>query len=293
MPVDFGITIPHLGRLAQPGMVETIAAEAEELGFDSVWASDHVIVPVGESYVPHFCYDPLIVMAWAAAVTERVRIGVSVLVIPYRDPAVTARMVATLDQMSKGRIILGTGVGWLAPEFAALGKDVHDRGAMTDEYLDCMQALWTTDPTSFDGKWTQFQDMRQNPKPMQDPFPVWVGGNIPAAINRAAERGPGWHPINLSLDEFRSGVDAYHAACRAAGKLEGPVCLRTMPGGRNQPGDDRTPFSGEPAAVAADVDAFAEAGLTHLLFSPPARSLDELREEMRRIAEEIRPLVTA
>ena len=111
--VEIGIMIPHFGAAAQPGMVETVAREAEELGFDSIWTGDHIIVPATETYITNFVYDPLMVMAAAAAVTEHIRIGVSVLVIPYRHPVSTARMLATLDQMSSGRIILGAGVGWM------------------------------------------------------------------------------------------------------------------------------------------------------------------------------------
>jgi len=289
--MEYGITIPHFGRTAQPGTVERIAREAEAMGFDAIWASDHVIVPPGESYIPHHFYDPLIVMAVAAAVTTRVRVGVSVLVIPYREPITTAKMLATIDQMARGRLILGTGVGWMEKEFEALGVDFHRRGAITDEYLDCMHALWTTDPTTFQGRRVRFSEMRQNPKPVQDPFPVWIGGNGPAAIERAATRGTGWHPINLSLDYFQAGVEAYHAACRQAGTLAGPVCLRSMPGGRIQAGGDRIPFTGEPAEIAHDLAAFAAAGLSHILFAPAAPSVEALLKEMRTITEEVRPLV--
>ena len=165
MSVQFGIKITHFGRDQPPDGVAGAAREAEELGFDSVWATDHVIVPNEEQSIPSHFYDPMVVMAVAAAATERVEIGVSVLVIPYRDPIVTAKMLATLDQMSHGRIILGTGVGWLEREFDALNVDFHQRGAVCDEYLDVMQALWTSDPTSFEGRWTNFLDMRANPKP--------------------------------------------------------------------------------------------------------------------------------
>ena len=290
MAVQFGVTIPHFGRNAQPRMVEQVAREAEAMGFESVWASDHVIVPAGESYIPHYFYDPLVVMTAAAAVTQSIEIGVSVLVIPYRDPVVTAKMLATMDQMSRGRMILGTGVGWLEQEFDALNANFHARGAQCDEYLDVMQALWTSDPTSFEGRWTNFAEMRQNPKPVRSPFPIWVGGNGPPAIKRAAERGTGWHPINLTLAELGAGVEAYHAACRDNHKLMGPVCLRSMPAGRRVPdGIDRVPFSGSSGQVAEDIDAYAEAGMTHILFSPPVSDVEELLSEMRVIANEVRP----
>ena len=137
-----------------------------------------------------------------------------------------------------------------------------------------------------------FENMRQNPKPMQDPLPVWVGGNIAASIKRAAERGTGWHPINLGLEQFGEGVTAYQAACQAAGKLAGPVCLRTMPRSRVRPEGERFPFTGSPEEVAADIDAYAAAGLSQILFSPTVTSMEEIREAMRIIAEEVRPLVS-
>ena len=291
MSVQFGIKITHFGRDQPPDAVATAAREAEELGFDSVWATDHVIVPNEERSIPSHFYDPMVVMAVAAAATERVEIGVSVLVIPYRDPIVTAKMLATLDQMSHGRIILGTGVGWLEREFDALNVDFHQRGAVCDEYLDVMQALWTSDPTSFEGRWTNFLDMRANPKPVREPFPVWVGGNGPPAIRRAARRGSGWHPINLSLAEFSAGVEAYRGACRDHERPMGAVCLRTMPASHVVPAGERIPFTGTPVEVARDVDRFAAAGMSHLLFSPPVTDFDQLREEMRHIAQDVRPLV--
>ena len=162
--MEFGLTIPHFGQTARPGVVEAIAQEAEALELDAVWTSDHVIVPADEGALPSQFYDPLMVMAAAAAVTQHIRIGVSVLVLPYRDPVLTAKMVASLDHASRGRVILGVGVGWVEPEFQALGADFAQRGTVTDEYLDCMQALWTTDPSSFRGRTKQFSNMRMQPQ---------------------------------------------------------------------------------------------------------------------------------
>ncbi len=284
----FGIMIPHFGRAAQPGMVETVAREAEELGLDSIWAGDHVIVPAGESYITNFIYDPLVVMATAAAVTERIRIGVAVLVIPYRHPVLTASMIATLDHSSRGRIILGAGVGWMEREFAALGQDVHRRGAITDEYLDCMQALWTTDPTTFRGRWTQFEEMRLNPKPLQRPLPVWVGGGSDAAVRRAATRGTGWLPSDLTAEAAAAEVERYHAACRKAGRAPGTVCLRATLGGGQ--GSAPAPLTGSGAELGAELDAYAHAGVEEILFAPAIRTLEEQHGAMRRVAEEVRPL---
>ena len=289
--MEFGVTIPHFGPAARPGMVEAIAQEAEALELDALWTSDHVILPADAGALPAQFYDPLMVMAAAAAVTQHIRIGVSVLVLPYRDPVLTAKMVASLDHASGGRVILGIGVGWVKPEFQALGADFAHRGAITDEYLDCMQTLWTTDPSSFRGATKQFSTMRMQPKPAQDPLPLWVGGNSPAAIRRAAERGTGWHPINLDSATFTAGAQAYRAACERAERAPGPICLRSMPGDYAGVGGMRAPFTGDAGRIAADVEKFAEAGMTQILFAPLAQSLDDQRREMHKIAEDVRARV--
>ena len=292
--VQFGIMLPHFGSAAQPGMVQTVAREAEELGFDSVWVGDHMIVPSTERYITNFVYDPFIVMATAAAVTERVRIGVSVLVIPYRHPVVMARMISTLDQMSRGRVILGAAVGWMKQECSALGLDVHERGARTDEYLDCMAALWDTDPTTFHGRWVHFDDMRQRPKPLQDPFPIWIGGQSPAAIRRAAVRGNGWLPNCEGRNSFAKSVATYREACERAGRPAGTICMRTHmePEGESAK-SDRPDFTGTDAQIAEDIDTFAALGADHIQFAPRVRSVDQQLDAMRRLAHDIFPKVTA
>ena len=284
--MKFGIMIPHFGPAARPGMVQTVAREAEALGLDSIWAGDHIMVPATERYITSYLYEAITVMATAAAVTERITVGVSVLVIPYRDPIIAAKMLATLDQMSGGRIVLGAGVGWMEKEFSALGRNVHQRGALTDEFLDVMHTLWTTDPSSFEGRWTHFEEMRFRPKPAQDPFPVWIGGGSEAAIRRAATRGTGWQPGDPGLEEFRAAVERYREACDAAGRPRGTVCLRTtLDGGRSPAEGGRPRFTGTPQQVAEDVDAYAEAGMDHIMFAPAIRTLDEQREYMRLLAD--------
>ena len=168
-------------------------------------------------------------MAHVAALTSRIRIGVSVLVLPYRDPIVTAKMIATLDQLARGRIILG--VGWLESEFHALGLDFH-------------------------------------------------------------QRGTGWHPINLSLDDFRDGVTAYREECIAAGRLVGPICYRSNPSA-GRPPDQRLPFTGSSAEITQDLADYAQAGLTHILFHLNAATLDTFRSEMRRLITEVAPVSSA
>jgi probable F420-dependent oxidoreductase len=287
--MQFGVVIPHFGRTAQPGAVEAIARAADDFGFDSAWASDHIIVPVGEEHVPAFYYEPFPVMAAAVAVTTRIRIGVSVLVLPYRHPVTVAKSLATLDQMSGGRIILAAGVGGLEREFQALGANFHRRGAISDEYLDVMRACWTQDPIDFSGRWIHLEQMRALPKPVQTPFPVWVGGTSAAAIRRAALRGDGWHPYAIGLDRFAAGVEQYRAACTEAGRPPGVISLRATRSDLREAGGGRAPFSGEADQILEDVDRWAAAGLDHAVFWFAVRSVEELLTEMERVARGVLP----
>jgi probable F420-dependent oxidoreductase len=265
--VRFGVCIPQSGRFLDPDVVGRLAGEIESLGYDTIWVSDHIIVPVGESYIPELMHEPLALLAWLAHATERVTLGISVLVVPYRDPVFTAKFLASVDVLSKGRLVLGVGVGWLKQEFDALSASYEERGAQTDEYLRVIRNLWETETSSFDGRWKHYENMRMFPKADRNrngTIPIVVGGNQRAALRRAAELGDGWHPINLTPEQLRTGIADYHAACERAGRAPGPVSLRHMPG------PDGTVIG------ADDVKAYEDAGLDELAYSYAARTPDDL-----------------
>jgi probable F420-dependent oxidoreductase len=246
--------------------VGSLASEIESMGYDTIWVSDHVIVPVGESYIPELMHEPLALLAWLASATERVTLGVSVLVVPYRDPVFTAKFIASVDVLSKGRVVLGVGVGWLKQEFDALGASYDERGAQTDEYLRVIRNLWETETSSFDGRWKHYENMRMFPKADRNragTIPIVVGGNEAIAVRRAATLGDGWHPINLTPDQVRDGIAKYHAACEAAGRAPGPVSLRHMP----RDGSTLT---------ADDAAAYEAAGLDELAYSYGARTAEDM-----------------
>ncbi len=268
----FGVCIPQAGRFLDPDVLRGIAGEVEDLGYDSLWVSDHIIVPVGESYIPELMHEPLALLAWLAAETERLTLGVSVLVVPYRDPVFTAKFLASVDVLSKGRLVLGVGIGWLKEEFDALSASYDDRAAVTDEYLRVLRNLWETETSSFEGRWKRYENMRMFPKGDRNrsgTIPIVVGGNQGAAQRRAAELGDGWHPINLTPEQVRDGIAGYHAACERAGRPPGPVSLRHMPGPDGKVLDE------------ADVQAYADAGLDELAYSYGARTAEDMLAILR------------
>lgn len=216
--MQFGIALPHIGPEASREALVEVAQTAELLGFDSLWALDRLLWPLEPTSaypgnpqgnlpgVMQNTYDPLTVLTFVSAHTRKIRLGTSVLVASYRSPVLLAKMTATLDQLSGGRLILGLGTGWSADEFAAVGQSFSDRRNQTNEYIRVLNTLWTEEEPAFDGEFYQIPKSIFLPKPVQKPRPpIWIGGNSAAAIRRAAQIGDGWHPTNrmsaLALEE--------------------------------------------------------------------------------------------
>ena len=184
-----GIHLPHIGRKAGPEAIRRAAIQAEELGFADVWTSEHIIIPKGAPYPPSaIFYDPVLTLTWAAAFTKRVGLGTSVLVLPMRHPLPLAKELATLQNLSEGRLILGAGVGWMEAEFAALGAPFRERGRRMDEGIAMMRAVWNQDPVSFPARHIPavIEEMRMLPQPVK-PIPIWIGGSSEAALARAQD----------------------------------------------------------------------------------------------------------
>lgn len=290
----YGVAIPQANQFAAPEAIGAIARAVEEMGFDSLWVSDHVIVPEGSSYIPEFMAEPLAVLSYIAAETRYVRIGTSVLVVPYRDPVFTAKFLSTVDYLSHGRLVVGVGAGWLEEEFDALSVPFEERGPRTDEYLRVFRNLWETETSSFEGKYKRYEKMRMFPKgaaTRRGTIPLWVGGNSEAGIRRAAELGDGWHPINLSPAQVAELAPAYRERCKEFGREPGPICLRHMPGGRTRPGGPRMPLSGTPDEQAEDVRGYAAAGVDELMLSIGAPTVDDYLLRLRRFMREVVPRV--
>src|SRR5260221_8393499 len=184
--MQLGIHLPHAGSQATPDLIKRHARRAEALGLSDVWVSEHIIVPRKQFPRSPLFYDPVLTLTWVAAVTERVRLGTSVIVLPMRHPLALAKELATLHNLSGGRLILGAGVGWLEAEFEALGVPFHERGRRMDEGIAMMRAVWSEDPVTFEAKYIPavIDHMRMQPKP-EKPIPIWIGGTPEPALKRA------------------------------------------------------------------------------------------------------------
>src|SRR5438034_5046030 len=197
MTVRFSTRCPnsdYLGFETSPEAIVAAATKAEEVGFDAIFVNDHIIVDSSSRAAPWTnVYDPFVAMSFIAAHTTRIGVGVSVLIMPYRNPVATAKSLATIDRMSGGRLIAGVGAGWNEAEFAALGVPFHERGARTNEYLRVWQAYWAQDPVTFHGDFFSFTNMYIKPKPLQQPHPpLWIGGSSRPAWRRAAAFAQVW-----------------------------------------------------------------------------------------------------
>lgn len=296
----------YLGfKATSEGIIET-ACKAEELGFDAVLLNDHIIVDGSPRALPSWgnTYDPLIALAYVAACTTRIRLGTSVLIMPYRNPVATAKMVATLDQLSGGRVIAGVGVGWNEAEFAALGVPFHERGARTTEYLRIWQACWAPDAVSFHGQFFSFANMYTQPKPLQQPHPpIWIGGSSRAALRRAAAFAQVWQPTQMSLEDLCQRQAYLREACAKIGRQDVPTTRMSIrvnfPDITGRTERDRTSAAersigqGTSAQVAEDLRRFRhEGGLDAFQMNfNGCHNLEQLLASMMRFMQEVKPFV--
>ncbi len=274
--MDFGIMFANTGFGASPDGAIALAQAAEAGGFTMAWTVEHVVVPSG--YQSAYPYDPsgkmaggaedfdlpdpLIWLAYVAARTERIKLATGILILPQRNPVVTAKAVATIDHLSGGRMVLGVGAGWLREEFDALGVPFEDRGARLDEYIDALRALWTEDKASFEGTFISFRECISRPRPVNGTVPVVVGGHTARAARRAGERGDAFFPGTGTVEEIDSLKNRMGEAATAAGRDPASIALYAGAGGR--PGD----------ALYRRVEALADIGVTQTII--PAFAPDKL-----------------
>ena len=219
--MKFGVTVPNNWGVEDPQQMLEVGRRAEELGYDSVWVMDHLFNTgrIRDRLEGRPYYHPLATLSYLSAVTNRVALGTSVLVLPYHNPVELAKYVASLDQMSTGRVILGVGAGAMSEEFQALGIPMDQRGSLTDESITLMKELWTSSMPSYHSRRWDFSELYFSPKPRQQPhIPLWIGGSSPGALARTARMGDGWHPTGLSAEEFSLGRQEIREQATTAGR---------------------------------------------------------------------------
>ena len=291
----------YLGFPATPQAIIETACKAEELGFDALFVNDHVIVDDAPRSAPwRNVYDPLMVLSHVAARTSTVLLGTSVLIMPYRNPIVTAKMVATLDQMSGGRAIAGVGAGWNEAEYDALGVPYHERGARTTEYLRLWQACWEPGPTTFHGRFFSFDQMHVSPKPLQQPHPpIWIGGSSHASLRRAARFAQVWQPTPTALPELISNQAYLRDVCAEIGRNDVPRTRMSFRvnfshiTGSSSSGGERPTGQGTPEQVASDLKRYRqEAGLEEFQMNfNGCGSLQQLLDSMDVLVQDVLPQV--
>jgi probable F420-dependent oxidoreductase len=311
----FGFYLPTRGETATPQALETLVTRGEALGFHSAVIADHVVFPtevrskypytVSGAFPGHGdALEQLTMMAFLAGITKRLRLVTSVMILPYRNPVLTAKMLATMDVLSRGRVTVGVGVGWLREEFEALhAPNFERRGAVSNEYLQIFKTLWTQDPADFAGQFYQFKGVRCLPHPVQKPHPpLWIGGHSRPALRRVAKYGDGWHPVGanpavpLRPHELQAALDDLKRLIEAEGRpLEAVTISFKAPlydvsqSAEKQAGLEWRPFSGSPEQVVEDIATYGQLGVSELIFDFRSEALRESLERMEHFASVIKP----
>ena len=322
--MKYGFTLPGRGPLATPDNLAAIARRGEALGYHFVLVGDHIVVPrqIASPYpytetgefpgsASGVAMEQLTVLAFLAGQTQAIRLVTSVIIVPHRNPLVAAKALATLDVLSKGRLVVGVGVGWMREEFEALGlPPFEERGAVTDEYIRAFKELWTSDDPSFEGKSCRFSNLSFLPKPVQKPHPpIWVGGESRRALRRTAQLGNGWYPIGSNPqfpmgepEQLAAGLKRLAAYAQEAGRdpAEIEIIYRTHDYQLNKDGGTltsstgaRPPFVGNADDIAADIRRYEAMGVGYLVldFVRLSHNVDEVLQHMGALATQVWPRV--
>ena len=314
--MDYGFYLPDGGPLATPDVISRLATTAEDMGYGILAVSDHIVMPTGiDSVYPYEedgewpggmdCLETLTTLSFIAAHTSTARLLSSVLVLPYRPPVFTAKIVATIDVLSKGRLILGVGVGWMKEEFEALGSPPFaERGAVSDEYIAVFKELWVEKSPGYAGKYTQFSDVDFQPKPVQKPHPpLWIGGESGPALRRTARVGDVWYPISTNprfpvatVEQLSQSMTKIRAHAEKIGRNPDEIGVAYNPSFYNpdhtekDSHGERVPFTGSYQQIADDIKTFEAVGVKDLVMGFGGSSVDEWRSMMDVFMSKVVPL---
>ena len=300
--MKFGIMLPHYRQAASTEEITRFAIEAEDMGYDSAWVTDQIIVPNIEidRFGPVY-YECLTVLAYVAGLTKRIRLGSSVVVLPYRNPIYLAKIASTIDSLSDGRLMLGVGAGAVESEFRQISAPWEDRGERSDEALRIMKELWTNDAPSIQSKNYQFSDIQFYPKPAQKPhLPLWIGGNTRRALRRVVEFGDVWHPVRAHLDLLAERTPQLWRLAERAGRdpkeigiaVREPVKIVSD----SSQGSDAWPLLGTVDELIEYIGGYRDAGVGYLVMDTfygipelHGETADDMLTTMERFAKEVMP----
>ncbi len=301
-----GFALPQVGEAAGPEAVATVAQRAEALGVDSLWVLDRALYPVaprapypvGDGTLPvqyRTTLDPLTTLSFVAGQTDRIKLGTSILNLPWYNPVLLARQLSALDVLSKGRLVVGFGIGWSPDEYEAMGSPWSERGRRADELLDVLKAIWTSDPVEFHGEYFTIPASIIGPKPAQHPHPpIYMAAYVPSALNRVARHADGWFPVGIPLGAVSEMMDGIRGMAREAGRDGDSIelIIRANVEFSDSPlGDERADFTGTLEQVAEDVATTREIGAAELVidvqFSPDVHTADDYILRL----EQLHPLV--
>jgi probable F420-dependent oxidoreductase len=296
--MELGVALPTSGALASPANIARVAQEAERLGYDALWTYERLLRPLAELAQPgggppqrapevyRLTYEPLETLSYVAALTDRIRLGTSVIDALLHPPVVLARRFATLDQLSGGRAIAGLGQGWMPQEFETANVPMRRMGAGMDEVVAAMRACWGPDPVEYQGRFYRIAPSELNPKPVQASIPVLVGAVTPAGVQRAARIADGLNPIAFSEEALLGLTAGFREAAKAAGRDPDTltvVARANVPITPDPLGDDRPFLGGSPRQIADDIARLEGKGVDHVLFANGATT--DIESELRLLAE--------
>jgi probable F420-dependent oxidoreductase len=290
--MEIGAHLPVYGAAATRDGLLLAARRIEALGYDSLWVSDHVVIPweIRSRYPYNATGDfplspstdflePLTALTLAAAVTSRVRLGTSVLVLPHRHPVLTAKMLATLDHLAPGRVVLGAGVGWMREEIELFGVPYRRRGAWTDEAIRIMRACWRDDRVSFKGEFFSFEGLGCRPRPASGTIPIWIGGHTDRALQRVVALGDGWHAAFPTPTALGEGIARLRETCKQVGRDPATLTISTRLGlSARRPADD----------LLGELRALRDLGVGHVVLETRMRDVAELTATYERFATDVR-----
>ncbi len=314
MTLRFGVYVPTTGPYANADSLREVTQAAEALGYDSIWTGDHIVIPKGVDFSKYLYgefpvdmditnpfFDCVASLAYLAGMTKKVRLCIGILVAPARNAMVLAKELATIDNLSGGRVVLGIGTGWMSEEFTALNLPpgtFDNRGAVTDESMEVYRAMWADGLSSYHGRHYDFDTVAAFPKPAQRPgIPIWVGGNSGPALRRVARLGDGWQGLTLTAAEVKQKNAEIDRLLAEAGRKPTDVTravavhvMQTQPGAPLPVQPSAAMMVGDAASLAAQVNAYAEAGAQELTLNAPAATPAEFIRELesfRRVIERL------